>query len=403
MATEKGRASAAVAGRNGKSTVEEPKGESTVHGDPSEAGIESTPSDKSAAAEKVEAAEMASFVELARQTHQEITDVPDELGKDELLGMYRMMYLIRRFETRAAQMYTQGKIKGFLHLYSGQEAVAVGSRFALTPKDYMITSYRDHGHALVVGMSAREVMAELFGKSTGCVGGKGGSMHMFSAEKRMMGGYAIVGGSVPISVGLALGCKYKNEGTLCASYFGDGATNQGAWHEGLNLSAVWKLPNIFVCENNFYGIGTSVTRSTAEPDIYKRASSYRMPGVRADGMNVIEVYQAMKKAAEHCRSGAGPYLIEFITYRFRPHSMSDPGTYRTKEEERFFTSIDPIEQMAEYLKANGMQTDDELKTLRKAVDAEVDDAVQFADESPMPGEEELRKYVYKEWKDEWWG
>ena len=241
------------------------------------------------------------------------------LGEAELLELYRRMILIRRFEDKTAEMYSRGKITGFCHLYAGEEAVAVGAIYALYDKDYVVSTYREHGHCLAKGANPRNVMAELFGKSTGISHGRGGSMHLFDAEKRFMGGYAIVGGGLPLSVGLALSNSYKEEPGVVCCFFGDGALPQGAFHESLNMASLWKLPVIFICENNHYGMGTLVQNAICQEELYRFAEPYKMPGVRVDGMDVIDVYKATVEAAARAREGEGPSLIEAITYRFRGH------------------------------------------------------------------------------------
>jgi pyruvate dehydrogenase E1 component alpha subunit len=247
------------------------------------------------------------------------------LPKSELLEMYRLMVLIRRFEEVAAEQYALGKIAGFLHLYIGEEAVAVGAIRAMDPDDHLVTHYRDHGYALALGLDPRRCMAELFGKATGLVGGRGGSMHFADASKHFWGGYAIVAGLLPIAAGLGLASKYLNQRRVAVAIFGDGATNNGAFHEALNFAALWKLPVLFLCENNQYGMGTAVQYASAVREMYRKACAYDIPAERVDGQNVLAVYEAMKRALEHCRSGNGPYFLEALTYRYRGHSMADPG------------------------------------------------------------------------------
>lgn len=318
------------------------------------------------------------------------------LASDEtqLLDVYRKMVLIRHFEEKTAEMYTRGKITGFCHLYAGEEAVAVGAIHALYDKDYVVSTYREHGHCLSKGASPRVVMAELFGKVTGISHGHGGSMHLFDPELRFMGGYAIVGGGLPLATGLALSVKYKEEGEVVCCFFGDGALAQGAFHESLNMASLWKLPVIFVCENNFYGMGTLVQNAICQEDLYRFAAPYKMPGVRVDGMNVLEVYAATMEAASRARAGDGPSLIEAVTYRFRGHSMSDPGEYRSKREERIWQERDPIKHLRRRLLHENPGSEAKLDDIDREVEAAIEDAVKFAEESPEPSMEELGKGVY---------
>jgi pyruvate dehydrogenase E1 component alpha subunit len=308
--------------------------------------------------------------------------------------MLREMLLIRRFEEKAAEAYALGKIGGFCHLYIGQEAVAVGVSAALKPEDYVICSYREHGQALVRGMSARTVMAELFGKATGCSGGKGGSMHLFDAEKRFMGGHGIVGGHLPLAAGLAFAIKYRGGDEVCVCFFGEAAVNIGAFHETLNMASVWKLPVIFLCENNQYGMGTAFERVAAVTDVVEHACSYDIAGETVNGMDVLEVHKSSERAVQRARKGH-PTLLEVRTYRFMGHSMSDPlhGVYRTKEEVEDQKKKDPITQMAHRLKDEGAMDQAAIDALDAEVQAEVMDAVTFADESPDPAPDELGRHV----------
>jgi pyruvate dehydrogenase E1 component alpha subunit len=317
------------------------------------------------------------------------------LPKSELLEMYRLMVLIRRFEEVAAEQYALGKIAGFLHLYIGEEAVAVGTIRAMDPDDHLVTHYRDHGYALALGLDPRRCMAELFGKATGLVGGRGGSMHFADASKHFWGGYAIVAGLLPIAAGLGLASKYLNQRRVAVAIFGDGATNNGAFHEALNFAALWKLPVLFLCENNQYGMGTAVQYASAVREMYRKACAYDIPAERVDGQDVLAVYEATKRALEHCRSGNGPYFLEALTYRYRGHSMADPETYRSKEEgEEWRRHRDPIERFRQQLLAHNVATPEELAALDQAVEEAVAEAVRFADESPEPAPETLTQYVY---------
>ena len=316
------------------------------------------------------------------------------LDETQLLDVYRKMVTIRRFEEKAAEMYTRGKITGFCHLYAGEEAVAVGAIQALYDKDYVLSTYREHGHCIAKGAEPRVVMAELFGKATGISHGRGGSMHLFDPILRFMGGYAIVGGGLPLAVGLGLSIAYKEEQEIVACFFGDGALPQGAFHESLNLAALWNLPVIFICENNFYGMGTLVANAVSQEHLYKFAEPYKIPGVRVDGMDVLEVYGAVMEAAARAREGDGPSLIEAVTYRFRGHSMSDPVEYRSKREERIWLERDPIKNLRKKLLTERNVAEPRLKEIETDVEAVIDDAVRFADESPEPSIEDVSKHVY---------
>src|SRR5712664_3861058 len=305
--------------------------------------------------------------------------------------MLRQMLAIRRFEEKAAEAYALGKIGGFCHLYIGQEAVAVGSLSALREDDYVISSYREHGQALARGVPANAIMAELFGKATGCSKGKGGSMHLFDAGRRFMGGHGIVGGHIPLAAGIAFAVKYQGGDQVCVCFFGEAAVNIGAFHEALNMASVWKLPVIFVCENNRYGMGTAFERVAAVTDIVEHACSYDMAAEMVNGMDVLAVYEAAKRAADRARKGGHPTLLEVRTYRFMGHSMSDPlhGVYRTKEEVEDQKKKDPITQLAHKLKDDGVIDQAALDALDTEIHAEVDAAVKFADESPDPDPDEL--------------
>jgi pyruvate dehydrogenase E1 component alpha subunit len=305
--------------------------------------------------------------------------------------MLRQMLLIRRFEEKAAEAYALGKIGGFCHLYIGQEAVAVGSLSALREDDYAICSYREHGQALVRGIPASAVMAELFGKATGCSKGKGGSMHLFDAQRRFMGGHGIVGGHIPLAAGIAFANKYQGGDQVCICYFGEAAVNIGAFHETLNMASVWKLPVIFLCENNRYGMGTAFERVAAVTDVVEHARSYDMAAEAVDGMNVLTVYDATRRAVERARKGGDPTLLEVRTYRFMGHSMSDPlhGVYRTKDEVEEQKKKDPITQLAEKLKEDKVIDQAALDAMDAEIHTDVEQAVKFADESPDPDLAEL--------------
>src|SRR5258706_1684631 len=308
-----------------------------------------------------------------------------------LLKMLRQMLLIRRFEEKAAEAYALAKIGGFCHLYIGQEAVAVGALAALKDDDYVISSYREHGQALIKGISPNAVMAELFGKATGCSKGKGGSMHLFDAKLGFMGGHGIVGGHIPLGAGIAFAIKYQGGDQVCVCFFGEAAVNIGAFHEALNMASVWKLPVIFLCENNRYGMGTAFERVAAVTDVVEHACSYDMAAEMVDGMNVLTVYDATRRAVERARKGGHPTLLEVRTYRYMGHSMSDPlhGVYRTKDEVEEQKKKDPITQLAEKLKEEKVIDQSALDAMDAEVRAEVDEAVKFADESPDPDPAEL--------------
>ncbi len=317
-------------------------------------------------------------------------------SKEQLLKYYRDMLLIRRFEERAGQLYGMGLIGGFCHLYIGQEAVAVGMEAIRKPGDQIITGYRDHGHMLAAGMSADEVMAELTGRIGGSSKGKGGSMHMFSTQAGFYGGHGIVGAQVSLGTGLALADKYRDNGNVSYTYFGDGAANQGQVYESFNMAELWSLPVVYVIENNQYAMGTSIERASSETRLHKRGVSFNIPGEEVDGMDVEAVAEAGARASEHARSGKGPYILEMKTYRYRGHSMSDPAKYRTKEEvDEVKKTRDPIEHLKEKLAAVKV-TDDELKAIDAEVKAIVAQAAEFARTSPEPDPSELYTDVYLE-------
>jgi pyruvate dehydrogenase E1 component alpha subunit len=316
------------------------------------------------------------------------------LQETQLLELYRRMVMIRQFEEKTAEMYARGKITGFCHLYAGEEAVAVGAIYALYDKDYVLSTYREHGHCLAKGADPRLVMAELFGKVTGISKGRGGSMHLFDPDLRFMGGYAIVGGGLPIATGLGLSVQYNEGPEVVCCFFGDGALPQGAFHESLNMASLWKLPVVFVCENNFYGMGTMVQNAICQEELYRFAEPYKMPGVRVDGMDVLEVYGATMEAVARAREGDGPSLIEAVTYRFRGHSMSDPAEYRSKREERIWQERDPIKNLRRRMLGERHLAEARLGDIDAAVAREIEEAVKFADESPEPSVDELGKGIY---------
>jgi len=322
------------------------------------------------------------------------TTTASKYDRQTLLSWYRQMLAVRRMEEKASQLYTQQKIRGFLHLYIGQEATGVGIEAAIRKEDYLITGYREHGNAYLRGIPMRQIMAELMGKITGCSKGKGGSMHMFSREHRFLGGHGIVGGQIGIGTGVAFAIKYRGEDLISVTMFGDGAARQGMLHEAFNMAMLWKLPVLYICENNQYAMGTSVSRSSNVTDIYRLACAYEMPSRQVDGMNVFSVYETVREAAEYCRSGNGPMFLEVLTYRYRGHSMSDPAKYRTREEVEKYKERDPILQLQSYLYEHNLVTNEELDAIEASVAEEVADAVAFAEESPFPPAEALYEDVY---------
>ena len=316
--------------------------------------------------------------------------------KEEIPTFYRNMLLIRKFEEQCGRLYMEQKIKGFLHLYIGEEAIATGAISALRDDDYIITHYIDHGHALARGLDAGAVMAELMGKATGCSGGKGGSMHLFDVSKGFMGGHAIVGAHLPIAVGLAFAIKQQKKDSAVLCFFGDGAVNQGEFHEAMNLSAVWNLPVLFVLENNLYGMGSHVSRThAAGPDMYKIAESYNMGTLQVDGMDVIDVRHHVDKALEHLRKGEGPLFLEAKTYRFRGHSMADPSAYRDSSEVVEWQTKDPIDNLAKLAIQYNIFEESDLEKIDKEVQESVDDAIAFADGSDEPDMTELYNNIYE--------
>ncbi|HAX78585.1 MAG TPA: pyruvate dehydrogenase (acetyl-transferring) E1 component subunit alpha [Cyanobacteria bacterium UBA11372] len=327
-----------------------------------------------------------------------------QITKEEGLKVYEDMVLGRLFEDKCAEMYYRGKMFGFVHLYNGQEAVSSGVVKAMRPgEDYVCSTYRDHVHALSAGVPAREVMAELFGKATGCSKGRGGSMHMFSSPHRLLGGYAFVAEGIPVATGAAFQSKYRKEtmgdasaDQVTACFFGDGACNNGQFFECLNMAALWKLPILYVVENNKWAIGMAHERATSDPEIYKKAHAFGMAGVEVDGMDALAVYQVAKEAIARARAGEGPTLIEALTYRFRGHSLADPDELRSKEEKEFWFTRDPIKKFAAYLTEQNLATAEELKDIDRKIQAVVDDAVKFAEESPEPDPSELYRFVFAE-------
>lgn len=314
--------------------------------------------------------------------------------KELLMHWYREMMLQRRLEEKAYEMYMQQKIKGFLHLYIGQEAISSGIESAITRNDYVITAYRCHGNALVRGVTPREIMAELYGKFTGCVKGNGGSMHMFTKEGNFLGGHGIVGAQIPVGTGVAFAEKYRGTQNLCVTMFGDGAVRQGALHEAFNLAMLWKLPVLYICENNQYAMGTSVERTSNVTDIHTIGEAYDMTSWAVNAMDVFEVYENVRKATDLIRSGHGPVFLEMKTYRFKGHSMSDPGKYRTKDELNEYKDRDPVLQVKSYIIENKVASIEDLDVIDASIEEIVKDAVEFAEASPYPEPSELYNFVY---------
>ncbi len=319
-----------------------------------------------------------------------------QLQERELLQIYRDMVRIREFEESCPALYSQGKMGGFLHLYSGQEAVGVGVAHAIHQQDYMIAAYREHGLILAKGAPPKRVMAELYGKATGVSRGKGGSMHMFDLDLRFMGGYGIVGGHIPLAVGIGYSILYQEKDEVVVCLFGDGATNQGVFHEAMNMASLFHVPVIFVCENNMYGIGTSVARASAVEQLYKKSCAYETPGVKVDGMDVLKVYEEVRKAVKNAREGGGPTYIEALTYRFRGHSISDPGTYRSEQEKKLWRDRDPIPNLARWMVAEGKAKQEDIDKINEEEKTLIKEAIAFAEESPNPDAEELWTDVYVE-------
>jgi pyruvate dehydrogenase E1 component alpha subunit len=333
---------------------------------------------------------------MARAAKSKPSD-PTPVDKDLILQLYRTMLLIRRFEERAGQLYGMGLIGGFCHLYIGQEAVAAGVQSAKQPNDQIITGYRDHGHMLAAGIDPKAVMAELTGRAAGVARGKGGSMHMFSVENQFYGGHGIVGAWVSLGTGLALANRYRDNKAVAFVYFGDGAANQGQVYESFNMAELWRLPVVYIIENNQYAMGTSIERASSETHLYRRGASFNIPGREVDGMDVLAVRQAALEAAEHARSGKGPIILEMKTYRYRGHSMSDPGKYRTREEiDEVRKHRDPIDHVEELLRSHRIANDAALKSIDAEVRRIVADAAEFARTAPEPEPSELYHDVYVE-------
>lgn len=320
------------------------------------------------------------------------------MNRDQLVDLYRQMLLIRRFEEKSAEMYALGKIGGFLHLYIGEEAVAVGAVSAMAKGDHLFTHYRDHGYALAVGCDPKTVMAELFGKATGVSGGKGGSMHLASVERHFWGGYAIVGGHLPLATGMALACQYQQNNQVVLCVMGEGATNIGEFHESLNLASLWRLPIVFLVENNSYGMGTQVARASAVKFMHAKGCAYGISGRQVDGMDVLQVHDAVSNALESTRAGLGPSIIEAMTYRYRGHSMADPELYRRREEVETWKLRDPVRHFQTSLQLGGFLTPEQAQEIETEVAKVVQDAVDFAERSPEPSDSEICDDVYADLK-----
>lgn len=341
---------------------------------------------------------------VSERTLPEFNAAQAQVSRDEGLMLYEDMVLGRFFEDKCAEMYYRGKMFGFVHLYNGQEAVSTGVIKAMRQdEDFVCSTYRDHVHALSSGVPAKEVMAELFGKATGCSKGRGGSMHLFSAEHNLLGGFAFVAEGIPVATGAAFQSKYRREmlgdetaDQVTACFFGDGASNNGQFFECLNMAALWKLPIIYVVENNKWAIGMAHERATSQPEIYKKASVFGMAGVEVDGMDVLAVRTAAQEAIARARAGEGPTLIEALTYRFRGHSLADPDELRSKEEKQEWLSRDPIKKFAAYLIEQDLATQDELKEIDRKIQQRIEEAVKFAEQSPEPDPSELRRFIFAE-------
>ena len=323
-----------------------------------------------------------------------IEKVQTSFTRETYLQWYDLMLLIRRFEERTLMDYGRNKVRGFCHVYIGQEAIAAGLETGIRPEDAVVTAYRQHGIALARGLSPRSCMAELYGKETGCVKGKGGSMHFFSREKRYFGGNGIVGAQIPIGTGIAFAEKYRETDLICVTMFGDGAARQGSLHESFNMAKTWDLPVLYVCENNQYAMGTSVNRSSNVEDIYLLGSSYDIPSEPVDGMDPEHVHNAFVKAAKHVRSGKGPYFLEMKTYRYKGHSVSDPARYRTKNELQKYREQDPVKMLENKILENEIATEKEIDDIKRKVKDIIEDAVKFADQSAFPEPSELYKDNY---------
>jgi pyruvate dehydrogenase E1 component alpha subunit len=358
------------------------------------ASVKEKSRNEAATASKSKTGVAANGTTNGKSSPKSVEKAKTEFSKETYLSWYDSMQLMRKFEEKAGQLYGQQKIKGFCHLYIGQEACAAGAHTALTKDDKWITAYRDHGIPLALGSSPNAIMAELFAKQTGSSKGKGGSMHIFDKSVNFVGGHGIVGGQIPLGAGIAFAEKYNGTKNLCITFMGDGAVRQGALHETFNMAMLWKLPVIFVVENNGYAMGTSVKRTSNVTELYTIGEAYDMPSEPVDAMNVEAVHEAVARAAERARAGEGPTFLEFRTYRYKGHSMSDPMKYRTKEELESYKQRDPIEQVRATILKKGLATEEELAAIDAKIKSQVDEAVKFAEESPYPPAEEAYKDVY---------
>lgn len=349
------------------------------------------------AVERAEVTDVINPEELKEEHERQKSAQQDRIedtDRETLIKMLRQMILIRRLEEKSAESYSIGKIGGFCHLYIGQEAVAVGAISAIRPDDYVLTSYREHGHAYAKGISAEEIMAELYGKAGGCSAGKGGSMHLFDADVNFLGGHAIVAGQIPLATGVAFASKYKGTDQVTLCFFGEAAVNQGAFHESMNMAQLWKIPCIYICENNQYGMGTSLERAMSLQDVSQKACAYDLASEFVDGMDVLAVRNAVARAVKRAREHYLPSLLEVRTYRFMGHSMSDPGNYRTRAEIEKYQERDPIKLFTANLREKNLLDDAQLAEIEKGVREEIERAVQFADQSPEPAPEELYTDIY---------
>jgi pyruvate dehydrogenase E1 component alpha subunit len=327
------------------------------------------------------------------------TQLPVSLAREKGHLLLSEMLRIRHFEEKCAELYTLTTIRGFVHLYTGEEAIAVGAMQSLEPEDSIVSTYREHGHALARGIAANALMAEMYGKIEGCARGRGGSMHIFDRETRFYGGNAIVGGGIPLAVGIALADKMRGFPRVTACFFGDGAVAEGEFHESMNLASLWQLPVLFYCENNLYAMGTAIDRAQAEPELVKKAAGYRMPGESVNGMDVLAVEETARRATEHVRSGKGPYFVEFRTYRFRAHSMYDPELYRDRAEVEAWKKYCPIDTFAARLRDANLLTDQEYDEIDAAAVAEVESSVEFAEAGEWESLEDLTRFVYSDLAD----
>jgi pyruvate dehydrogenase E1 component alpha subunit len=362
--------------------------------EPSRVGAEDTSATGVMEQDSPEAADTGNLRQQSEKLKESQKSRLADVDRETLVNIYHQMVLVRRFEEKSAEAYSAGKIGGFCHLYIGQEAVAIGAISAIRKDDYVLTSYREHAHAIAKGMTPESVMAELFGKATGCSKGKGGSMHMFDKEFNFLGGHAIVAGQIPLATGVAFASKYKGTDQVTLCFFGEAAVNQGAFHESLNMAQLWKLPCIYICENNQYGMGTSLARAMSSQDISQKACAYDIAAEFVDGMDVLAVREATLRAVERARKNYLPSLLEVRTYRFMGHSMSDPGNYRTRAEIERHQERDPIKLFSASLKEEGVLSDSEFQEIEAQVKEQVENAVRFAEESPLPDPKELYTDVY---------